>query len=206
MFYGPLSLTNPVIQTGSAGYGVLLGNYAPGTGSSAINGVPTAVIHPATDFFGNPRPDSGNANRFDIGAIEIAEAGGGGGGTPTLSFTAATNGALTTVAGVRTLTFTIPSPRAAVTSVVTVTNTGTAPLTITAENLLVNIGTLYSVTANTCTTPVAVGGICTFSVRYATPAAIPTGTDVGALAVRNNGTGTIAIPAPPYTPFALVAR
>ena len=42
----------------------------------------------------------------------------------TLSFTSATNGTLGTVFGARSLTFTIPTPRAAVTSVVTVTNTG----------------------------------------------------------------------------------
>ncbi len=124
----------------------------------------------------------------------------------TVTFTSATNGTLTTVAGVRTLTFTIPTLRSPVTSVVTVTNTGTAPLTITAENLLVNFGGLYSVTANGCTTPLAIGGTCTFSVTYATPATLPALPDVGALAVRNNGTGTIAIPAPPYTPLALVAR
>jgi len=125
----------------------------------------------------------------------------------TVTFTSATNGTLTTMFGVRTLTFTIPSPRAPVTSVVTVTNSGTAPVQITAENLLVNIGGLYSVTANGCTAPVAGGGTCTFSVRYATPAIQPPlPGDVGALAVRNNGTGTIPIPAPPYTPLALVAR
>ena len=126
----------------------------------------------------------------------------------TLSFTSATNGTLTTVLGVRTLTFTIPTPRAPVTSVVTVTNTGTAPLQITAENLLINIGGLYSVPATTCsfTTPLAVGGTCTLSVGYATPTTLPGANDVGALAVRNNGSGTVPIPAPPYTPLALVAR
>ena len=124
----------------------------------------------------------------------------------TVTFTSATNGTLGTVAGVRTLTFTIPTLRAPVTSVVTVTNSGTAPVQITAENLLVNIGGLYSVTANGCTAPVPGGGTCTFSVRYATPATLPALPDVGALAVRNNGTGTIPIPAPPYTPLALVAR
>jgi len=89
-----------------------------------------------------------------------------------------------------------------------VTNTGTGPLQITAENLLVNIGGLYSVPANTCSfiTPLAVGGTCAFSVRYATPATQPAVNDVGALAVRNNGSGTVPIPAPPYTPLALVAR
>src|SRR3989440_1411626 len=126
----------------------------------------------------------------------------------TVTFTSATNGTLATIAGVRTLAFTIPTLRTPVTSVVTVTNSSTAPVQITAENLLVNIGGLYSVTANTCsfTTPLAGGGTCTFSVTYATPATLPALPDVGALAVRNNGTGTIPIPAPPYTPFALVAR
>jgi hypothetical protein len=125
----------------------------------------------------------------------------------TVSFTAATNGTLGTVLGVRTFTFTIPSPRAPVTSVVTVTNSGAAPLTITAENLLINIGGLYSVTATNCfTAPLAVGGTCTVTVTYATPATLPAFNDVGALAVRNNGSGTIPMPAPPYTPLALVAR
>jgi len=122
-----------------------------------------------------------------------------------LTFTAATNGTLGTVAGVRTLTFTIPSPRAPVTSVVTVTNTGAFPVQITAENLLVNIGGLYTANVTTCSTLLP-GNSCTVSVRYATPATLPTLPAVGALAVRNNGTGTIPIPAPPYTPLALIAR
>ncbi|PYU64812.1 MAG: hypothetical protein DMG49_25695 [Acidobacteria bacterium] len=126
----------------------------------------------------------------------------------TLSFTSATNGTLGTLLGARTLSFAIPTSRAAVTSVVTVTNTGAAPLQITAENLLLNIGGLYTVPATTCsfTTPLAIGGTCTISVGYATPAIQPALSDVGALAVRNNGSGTVALPAPPYTPLALVAR
>jgi hypothetical protein len=49
------------------------------------------------------------------------------------------------------------------------------------------------VPANTCsfTTPLAVGGTCTFSVRYATPATLPLLPDVGLLGVANNGSGTI---------------
>jgi hypothetical protein len=73
MFYGPLSLTNPTIQTGGTGYGVPLGNYAlnGATGSPAIDYVPVNVGHPSTDFFGNPRPDPSNPGAFDIGAIEF---------------------------------------------------------------------------------------------------------------------------------------
>jgi hypothetical protein len=291
MNYGPLSLSNPSIALGSAGYGVPLGDYSITGSSVAINNA-TASGAPNHDFFGAPRPLGGG---FDIGAVEFAGAitpaptltsitpNTGARGTSvsvtlsgtsltgttavtvvnspnitvsnvtvvnattvtatftiaaatalgahsvnvttpagtsnnvtftvvvpqgTLSFASASNGTLTTVGGVRTLTFTIPTPRAPVTSVVTVTNTGTGPLQITAENLLLNIGGLYTVPANTCSfiTPLAVGGTCTFSVRYATPATQPAVNDVGALAVRNNGSGTVPIPAPPYTPLALVAR
>jgi hypothetical protein len=116
-----------------------------------------------------------------------------------VSFTSATNGTLTTVAGVRTLTFTIPTPRAPVTSVVTVTNTGTASLTITGETLPLNIGGLYSITGNTCTAPLAIGGTCTISVRYATPLSRPAVPDIGAMSVANNGATSPAV-------LALVAQ
>jgi len=63
---------------------------------------------------------------------------------------------------------------------------------------------LYTVPANTCsfTTPLAVGGTCTFSVSYATPATLPGFPDIGALAVVNDGSGTIG----GSTPLALVAQ
>jgi len=121
-------------------------------------------------------------------------------GTP--SFTAATNGTLTTVMGVRILMFTIPTVRAPVTSVVTVTNTGNDPLQITAETLPVNIGGLYSLTpATTCsfTTPMAVNGTCAISIRYATPLVRPLLPDMGALSVTSNGTTSPAV-------LALVAQ
>jgi hypothetical protein len=121
--------------------------------------------------------------------------------TGLLSFTSATNGTLSTLLGVRTLTFTIPTPRAAVTSVVTVTNTGDAPLAITGDTLTINIGSLYSITGTTCsfTTPLVAGGTCTVSVRYATPGTRPLLPDIGALSVMNNG----GVPAGFLTPGAL---
>jgi hypothetical protein len=129
-----------------------------------------------------------------------------GTGTPigTLSFTAATNGTLGTFLGVRTLTFAIPTPRAPVTSVVTVTNTGGASLAITAETLALNIGGLYSITAQTCTTssPLAPNGTCTVSIHYATPTTLPIITDVGLLNFANNGSGTVG----GVTGLALSAR
>jgi hypothetical protein len=66
MSWGPLSLVNPVT-------GATLGNYALASTSSALDYVPVAAEHPATDFFGNPRPTAGNAGdgRFDVGAVEF---------------------------------------------------------------------------------------------------------------------------------------
>ena len=49
------------------------GNYALAAGSPAIDWVPASRPHPATDFFGNPRPDA--SGFFDIGAIETPGAG-----------------------------------------------------------------------------------------------------------------------------------
>jgi hypothetical protein len=122
----------------------------------------------------------------------------------TLSFTSATNGSLSTVAGVRTLTFTIPTGRPAVTSVVTISNTGAGSLQITAETLLLNIGGRYTIPATTCsfTTPLAPAGTCTVSIRYATPATRPGIPDVGLATFANNGSGTTG----GLTGLALVAQ
>ena len=107
-------------------------------------------------------------------------------GTGVLSFTSATGGSLSGVGAARTLTFTTRGG----TSVVTVTNTGTAPLTITAETFLLNpaVGTPpRGFTLNntgTCTvgSTLAVSGTCTLSLTA------PAGFDLGVLAVVNNGT------------------
>ena len=87
-----------------------------------------------------------------------------------------------TFLGVRTLTFNVPTSRSAVTSVVTMTNTGTAPLQVTGESITAN-SARFSVTGTTCsfTTPLAAGGTCTVSVRYATPGTRPFLPNLGAL-------------------------
>jgi hypothetical protein len=82
--WGPLSILNPVTSTGTTN--VVLGNYSLQGTSPAINhdscstaigvcrqtinasGVTTIPV-PSTDFFGNPRPDTGR--KFDVGAVEI---------------------------------------------------------------------------------------------------------------------------------------
>jgi hypothetical protein len=88
--WGPLSFTNPALNsgtgstgTGNWGSGPLLGNYSLQGTSPAVSHIPCpgnarpcvppgfapGVTTPLTDFFGNPRPDASGS--FDIGAVEI---------------------------------------------------------------------------------------------------------------------------------------
>jgi hypothetical protein len=108
--WGPLSLTNPAGTT-------VLGNYAPGSGSSpvvnyvtAANSATTYAAAPLTDFFGTARKTN---NAVDIGAIEFTGAAaaapalssispathtrGGGGFTVTLTGTNLTGANAVTV-------------------------------------------------------------------------------------------------------------
>jgi hypothetical protein len=273
------------------GGGNPLGNYAL---TAAIDTIPVSQPHPATDFFGNARPEPADpTNRFDPGAVEYgsvsavavlsvtggplnfgnegvgntsiprtltlhntggagattiavafastpaggfsrpAGAAGGtcgvalpagstctinvvftptsggaytgtatitanmtvsgspvtltGNGVGSLSFTNATNGTLgPPVLGIRALTFTIPTPRAPVTSVVTITATG-APVQITAETVTGILNALFTSTGTTCslTTPLAAGSSCTINVTYATPAARPVLPNLGDVSVTN---------------------
>jgi hypothetical protein len=113
-------------------------------------------------------------------------------GTGTLSFTSAINGTLSTVFGQRRLTF---ASRGA-TSVVTVRNTGTAPLTLTAESLTLNPTPGFTINSTTCpmgTTPLAINGTCTITVTA------PNAARNGTMAVVNNGTtvnATLALVGP----------
>jgi hypothetical protein len=307
--WGPLALTNPDCGPGSTatgcgttqptnwGAGPALADYDL---TAAIDSIPANQPHPATDFYGNTRPEPGeatNGGHFDPGAIEFGSSMGTGasaafslslsslafgsqsisaasapltitvtntggvnltGGTFTitgstaftgsgcgttlavgatcteavvfrpaavtsysgslaiaysgvtasavslsgagvatgaLAFTHATNGTLGGTAGHQTLTFTIPTPRAPVTSVVTITNTGTAatPTAVTIGQITVAgiADTLFSLTGNSCGATLANGATCTISITYATPAAPPNPQHRnGVAAVPNNGSGT----------------
>jgi hypothetical protein len=113
-----------------------------------------------------------------------------------LAFTAATNASLSPNG--KTLTFTIPTPRAPVTSVVTIKNTGTAataptPVTITGESVTGIANNLFSLAGTTCGATLAPGATCTITITYATPAAPPNPQHRnGTAAVANNGSGTTA--------------
>ena len=112
----------------------------------------------------------------------------GTGVTPgTLRFTSATNATLT---GGGLLSFGSPAGRAVTTSVVTVTVT-VAPVTITADAVSNLIGTNFALTGTTCpSTPVAIGGTCTFSVQYTPPARLPFIPRFGFLTVTDDAAGS----------------
>jgi hypothetical protein len=194
MFYGPLSQTNPTIQTGGANFGVLLGNYALATGSPAIDFIPstspTYALAPSTDFFGNPRPDGATGSAIDIGAVEFVVAVGGGGGTAVVGFSAPSP-ALTT----GTLNRTTKN------GTITVTNSGTGGLTLSANPTITKTagpGTFSIQPGGTCVSGAIVAsgnGQCTINVRYTppgSPATLMTATahvtlaDIGAITASQN--------------------
>jgi hypothetical protein len=133
--WGPLSLNNPVT-------GTQLGNYALAPFSTAIDYVPTAgeglpagFSVPATDFFGNPRPDPVNTTSFDVGAVEYQH-NRSVAGPPTLT-------SVTPNVGERgqTVAVTLTGTNLTSTSAVTVSGTG-----VTVTNVVVVNDT--TVTAN----------------------------------------------------------
>jgi hypothetical protein len=187
MFYGPLSLTNPTILSGSTGYGLPLGNYALAAGSAAIDVVPTSsptyVLAPSTDFFGHPRPDT-RGSKIDIGAVEAQ--------APLSDFDAAVSISAPSPA----LTST-PANMSVKNGTITVTNTGTGPLALmTAPTITKTAGaaaSTFTITGGTCKagTILQPGGACTITVQYA-PAgttkatAYVTLTDIGAATATQN--------------------
>ena len=145
MNYGPLSLFNAAAQTGSPNYGVPLGNYSITGTSPAIDNAGTGA--PNHDFFGTSRPQG---SRPDIGAVEFNSASGAVVNPMSLSFSSSI--------GVTSAPQTV-----------TVNNTGTIPLTVTAT--IVGPGNPGQFNTSACTpSPVTPGSSCTVSVTF-TPTA-----------------------------------
>jgi hypothetical protein len=164
--WGPLSVTNPTVQgtDGNYGGGAWLGNYAPASGSSAINEgvvtIPNGTPAPTKDFFGNNRAAGGP---YTAGAIEVAGA--------TLTHTATVSPTSLSFGN-----WAIGSTSSAKT--VTVTNTGTGQLTGFA---LGGLNTRFSrpggAAGGTCGNTLAVGANCTINIVFSpnTPARTITG-------------------------------
>jgi hypothetical protein len=175
MRWGPLSMLNPVTNTP-------LANYALTTGSPVIDLIPTSEpnfgLVPATDFFGNGRPEPGITDtHFDPGAVEF------GSTAPVIS------AALTPATW--TLTHARNCPGSGIlgiaacaldpAQVFTLTNTGSAPLTGISQGALGGTAANdanYSIVhlLSTCgpagggqlasNTTLAAGGTCTVVVQF----------------------------------------
>ena len=152
--WGPLS-TN-VLNSSQAT--VFSFNPMQKSGSPVIDYIPTAQTHPATDFFGNPRPDA--APRFDIGAIEFQ-------GTVTTPILVAQPSPLSFGQVVDTTSTTLDI-------VLRNDGGGTTP-TISITGLPANnfsrvtTGT-FPTGAPNCVTTLAAGASCTIRVQFAPPA------------------------------------
>jgi Abnormal spindle-like microcephaly-assoc'd, ASPM-SPD-2-Hydin/Bacterial cadherin-like domain len=163
--WGPLAIMNPTNSS-------LLGNYGLAAGSPSIDYITSGTAlslqraaynaAPPTDFFGNPRKNTGNPN-VDVGAIEGAVTTS----DPIVSVSP-TNLAYGNVAvgGNRTQTLTVTNGTGSDLTGITVSVVTTSP----ASNVFTRNG-------GTCTTTLAAGTNCTIIVQFApTAAAAYTGT------------------------------
>ncbi|HWW03791.1 choice-of-anchor D domain-containing protein [Collimonas sp.] len=157
MFYGPLSLSNATIASGSTGYGQPLGNYAIASGSPAIN-TATATGAPNHDFFGTSRPQG---NGFDIGAVEFVSAPAAAANVTPASLTFSST----------------PVGNTSAAQALTLHNTGNATLTGIA---LTFTGPFARGTGDTCTATLAAASSCTVNVVFRPTA---TGAAAGSLAI-----------------------
>ena len=172
--WGPLSLTNPSVlgTDGNYGGGPLLGNYALTSASPAVDYIPASVslaagAIPATDFFGNKRPDSGTC--VDVGAVEfsVAATGSCAPATPTLTSISPTSGTQGTTPAV-TLTGTNLTGATAVNvsaSGVTCAITGTPTATSVSANCVISRGAALGGRNVSVTTPGGTSNTVTFTVN-----------------------------------------
>jgi hypothetical protein len=202
--WGPLALADPAVPgpanpgatSGDWGGGPLLANYSL---SSSIDTIPTSVAHPTTDFFGNPRPETGSDRHFDPGAVE-AQANVTI--TPTLTSIVPNTGLLgTTVAVVINGTNLSGATAVAAGAGITATVTGTSGTSVSANFV---ISTTAPETARAVTVTVggvAVGGV-TFTVAGPTITSISPnsgergGAPVPVTITGTNLTGATAVNAP----------
>ncbi|MGE5054455.1 MAG: choice-of-anchor D domain-containing protein [Acidobacteriota bacterium] len=187
--WGPLTTSNPV--TGATLADFNLSQYSP-----AIDMVPTSVTHPATDFYGNPRPDlanNGNDGKFDAGAIEFQ------------------TGDRSTSANVypTSLSFGNVAVKASATQTLTLSNPST---TTSLTGITVTVtGTGFSRTGGTCTGTLAANSSgtssCTISITFAPTVSglsngsvsIGASSTVGGSPVALSGTGAAEVFVSPST-------
>jgi hypothetical protein len=172
--WGPLALSDDSVTGGASGNyggGLSFANYAP---SASFDGtaaaIPVSVPHPSLDFFGNPRPETGDTSFFDPGAIEFNGTG--------------TTAAVLSVTGGPLAFGTVTDGTTSAAMTLTLHNTGTASgtgIALTFSNA--DFSRPAGAAGGTCTATLAAAATCTINVVFAP------GTTVGAV------TGTLTITA-----------
>ncbi len=166
--WGPLTMTR-------ASDSNILGNYALGSGSTAINyitslnSLATYNAAPNTDFFGNGRKGNlGSDTSVDVGAVEGAMTSGGN-GTASVAPTAVNFG--TFVVGGAALpsqTLTLTNNSGVIVNGIAVAIATTSP---------VGSPNVFSRTGGTCSGTLANGANCTIVVTFTAPASVTTATN-----------------------------
>jgi hypothetical protein len=187
--WGPLALVNPLT-------GNVLGNYAPVSGSSVINRVPSSASPnytdaPGTDFFGTNRKSN---NCVDAGAVEFVGAGtcsGGGGGTGTVSISPNPQ-TITLGPGVLSNTANVILTNTSPAGGPSVTVTGVA-VSGAGASLFPPQLWAFTIVTNGCAGAggvLAPGGTCTVQVRFTNARLGAAPNHTGAITFTDSGTGS----------------
>jgi hypothetical protein len=165
--WGPLAETGPTTQGSGQAAGTMLGNYGLGTGSTAINYIPSTAsgtsgaytLAPTFDFFGTNRKSNGFV---DAGAVEFA----GATATATLS-----------VSPTSLVFGSVPTGTTSATQNLTLSNTGTAGATgigVAVSGPFTRVTTgAFPAGAPSCGTTLSAGANCTIKVASAPTAVGP---------------------------------
>jgi hypothetical protein len=191
LFYGPLSMFNPTITSGGAGYGEALGNYSLAAANNGVpNTSPTYPLVPPTDFFGNRRSLDGHSSAaFDIGAVEFATTASSSNGGA--SFSVLPN----------PLNFGNVAVSSPTTLTVDVNNTGDTVLAVSAPTIA---GAGFTIASNSCAANLGLNASCTIGVTFAPGAAA--GTYNGTLTVTLGGVSQqVALTGTAWTPVTATA-
>jgi hypothetical protein len=195
--YGPLSLSDSSISAGSAGYGVLVGDYHLSSTSEAINKVAcnqsqnTRTDH---DFDGLFRPvpacpsNGSSQTNYDIGADEYGSSQQVA--SPLQVSPANWSPSLTGTA-----------PNVVRTQVITITNPGTTAVNVatqfvaTGSTTQQQISIVFGVVPNssTCANGVPPGGNCQITIRFGPSFLVSRGTYTGSFQVNGDPSSSVSL-------------
>jgi hypothetical protein len=182
MTWGPLSMTNPTTNAGTAtntdanyGNGAALGNYAIATSSPAVDHTPSSAgapytLAPGNDFFGNPRKVD---NAVDAGAVETK--------APTTAVLAITP---------TSLTFSGVQGQTTASQTLTLTNSGIAAATGITVNVTAPFSRPTGNAGGTCGATLNAGANCSVNIVYSPGIGVTSSSGTAVIAANVTVTGS----------------